>query len=793
MPDRAGKERGFILVILLFLLVLLAVTAMALNSRATLQARMVQNRTGAAQAYFGQAAVIEQSLWELTLDPSLRIPAWGDYPYGGVTYQRSVTGPDPVTYPALASYADAVVISVKSPDATTPLRKSFRYHIDTPFLVRKPRQVVDVAGNVFFADTDNHSVWKIDALSGAIVRVAGTGMSGFSGDGGPASQARLNRPTGVWVDAAGNVYIADTDNHRLRKVNNASLITTIAGTGEAGIGGDGGPAVNAQLGSPQGLAADPLGNLYIAQPVNSVIRKIELPAGIISRVAGTGAPGNAGDGGPAVNAQLRLAEAVYVDPLRNLYIADTDNHAIRKVDAATQNISTIAGTLNDGGFSGDGGPAVNAKLNRPAGVYVAASGDIFIADRDNCRIRKVTAASGVIGTHAGTGVCDFTGDGGAATGAGVNKPTGICGKPGGGLIIADTGNSCLRRVDATISIIAQTAQRFALSAPGGVALSYDTAQGKLFLYIADTGNHRIWRLDTVTSAITPVAGTGIAGFSGDGGLAMNAQLNSPGGISASHDTIQNKLFLYIADTGNHRVRRVDTLSGTISTIAGTGVAGAAGDDGPASGAQLDTPRALSADNSQNIFIADRGNNRVRKVSAATGIITRFAGGGTSTGNPDPTKRQLYSPEGVFVNAAGNVYIADTGAHKIQMVNTAGAISDVAGSGTQGYAGDGGPATVARINSPGGVTADAAGNIYIADTGNHRLRLVSIHDGKISTMAGAAGGYNGDGQPAVQAQLSSPAGVAPVMATGGGRIFISDANNNRIRMLFLKTVREVYGP
>jgi len=817
---KARKEKGFILVIVLSLLLLLAVTAMSLNFKTGMQARMAANRSADVQTYLDQLAVIENSFWKLTEDPTWRVPAGENYAYHGRTYSRRVFGPDTVTYAALANYADAVILSVQAPAATSTVKKSFRYYIDTPFMVRKPRQVVDIAGNIYFADTDNHSVWKIDALSGAIIRVAGTGTSGFSGDGGPATQAKLDNPTGVCVDAAGNVYVADTNNNRLRKVTMGGTITTVAGTGTTGYSGDGGPAINAQLGTPQGLALDSLGNLYIAQKAEHVIRKIALPSGIISRVAGTGSSGYSGEGGPAVDAKLSYPEAVFVDPLRNLYIADTSNHAIRKVDASTQNISTIAGLLNHAGFSGDGGPAVNADLTYPAGVYKDAAGDIFIADTDNCRIRKVAAATGIITTHAGTGVCDFAGDGGAATGAKINKPTGICGKTGGGLIIADTENSCLRRVDATISIVAQTAQRFALSAPGGVALYFCTPgscpyvaadQGRQFLYIADTGNNRIWRLDTVTNAITPAAGTGSAGNTGDGGQAIDATLNSPAKVAV--DPSGN---LFIADTTNCCIRKIDS-SGIITRVAGAiksgGLpdCGSSGDGGAATATKLKLPSGVALDTAGNIYIADTNDHRIRKVTATTGIISTVvntAGQQTNMANPKgdggaATAATLNYPRGVTVDTvgdgAGDIYIADTGNHCIRKVTAAtGIISTVAGT-TTGYTGDGGLATAAKLTSPWGVSLDTAGNLYVSDTGNHALRLVNnpgaaINPGVISTVAGiATGGYNGDNQPAVQAQLNSPAGAALGLAKGGGRIFISDSANNRIRMLFLKTVKEIYGP
>ena len=457
---KPGKEKGFILITILILMLLVAVTAMSLNFKSGLQVEMAVNQSADAQTYFGQLAAIEQSLWKLTGDPSWRVSAGEDYAYQGRTYNRKVFSHDAVTYPALTSYKDAVIISIRAPNASRPVNTSFRYNIDT---------------------------------------VAGTGLS-----------------------------------------------------------------------SPQGMAT-------------------------------------------------------YYDTAKKklfLYIADSGNHCIKKLDTSTNVIDLVAGTLG-------------------------------------------------------------------------------------------------------------------LPSPRGVAPYYDAVQKNLFLYIADSENHRIWKLDTVTNAIATIAGTGVATEPAvspvDNILAVNTTLNSPADIA------------------------VDALG--------------------------------------NVYIADTGNDRIRKVTVATGVITTIAGGfiGTGETNPDPTKMQLVSPSGVFVDTAGNIYIADTGKHKIRMISaTTGAIRLVAGTGTDNFSGDGGAATAAQLNSPQRISVDGVGNIYIADTKNHRLRLVNIHDSTISTMAGTGtGGYDGDLQPAVQAQLNFPGGVALGLQKAGGRIFISDTGNNRVRVLFLKTVKQVY--
>jgi sugar lactone lactonase YvrE len=279
-------------------------------------------------------------------------------------------------------------------------------------------------------------------VSGTITTVAGNGTPGFSGDGGPATNARLAYPTGVAVDAAGNLYIADRLNSRVRKVSTSGTITTVAGDGSAGFSGDGGPATNAQLAGPYGVAVDAAGNLYIADFQNSRVRKVST-SGTITTVAGDGSFGFSGDGGPATNAQLAGPNGVAVDAAGNLYIADINNHRVRKV-STSGTITTVAGNGTPG-FSGDGGPATNARLRPPTGVAVDAAGNLYIADIFNQRVRKVST-SGTITTVAGTGIYGFSGDGGPATNARLAYPSGVAVDAAGNLYIADQNNHRVRKV-----------------------------------------------------------------------------------------------------------------------------------------------------------------------------------------------------------------------------------------------------------------------------------------------------------------------------------------------------------
>ena len=631
---------------------------------------------------------------------------------------------------------------------------------------------VDGAGNLYIADFNNHRIRKVNS-AGVISTVAGTGTAGFSGDGGAATAAQLRNPQDVALDAAGNLYIVDTGDHRIRKVNSAGVISTVAGSGAQGFSGDGGAATAAQLNQPRGVALDGAGNLYIADWANHRIRKVDVSSGNISTVAGTGTAGFSGDGGAATSAQLDNPYGVAVDGASNLYIADENNNRIRKVNSSG-NISTVAGT-GTAGFSGDGGAATSAQLDNPYVVALDGAGNLYIADGGNHRIRKVNSA-GVISTVAGSGAQGFGGDGGAATAALLNFPIDVAPDALGNLYIAEWVNNRIRKVDSDGNITT-VAGREQLNEPRGVA-----PDGAGNLYIADTDNHRIHKVDSA-GVISTVAGSGTAGFSGDGGAAVSAQLDNPSDVAP--DGAGN---LYIADVVNQRIRKVDS-AGVISTVAGSGTAGFSGDGGAATAAQLDGPTDVALDGAGNLYISDGLNHRIRKVDSS-GNISTVAGTGTQGYGGDggaATAAQLDTPADVALDGAGNLYIVDNNNHRIRKVDSAGNISTVAGTGTAGFSGDGGAAMAALLNHPVGVALDALGNLYIADQLNHRIRKIAtvpgfsagiLSTGVITTVAGdGAQGYGGDGGAAVAAQLNLPVGVA---LDGAGNLYIADRSNNRIR-------------
>ena len=359
--------------------------------------------------------------------------------------------------------------------------------------------------------------------------------------------------------------VVGTSTRQIQVQLSGGTISTYAGTGTAGYTGDLGAATAARIAHPEGITVAANGDVYYADPDNNVIRKVTAATGIITTVAGSGGNGSSGDGGLAILAKFKNAEGVFVVANGDLYLADTGNHEIRKVTALTGIVTLVVGSTSPG-YSGDGGAAAAARLRLPAAIVVAANGDMYIADTGNDTVRKVTAATGIITTYAGTGTTGYTGDGGAATSARLSGPQ--------GLVLAANGD----------------------------------------LYIADTGNNVIRRVTAATGVITTFAGTGTAGFLGDGGVATSARLNAPESVSISASGE-----LYIADAGNNRIRRVST-GGTITTVAGTGTAGSAGDGGLPTAAQLNSPHGIAVSTSGTYYISDRVNNEIRRVTGVFAVV-----------------------------------------------------------------------------------------------------------------------------------------------------------------------------
>ncbi len=753
-------------------------------------------------------------------------------------------------------------------------------------LLNRPTGIVeDSQGNLYIADQGNNVIRKVAAGTGIITTVAGTGIPGYSGDKGAATSAELNSPWGVALDSAGDLYIADSSNNVVRRVAAGSgIITTVAGNGTAGESGDNGPATSAEMSYPTGVLVDAAGDIYISDSSSGVVRKVAAATGTITIYAGggTGLPYNSiGDGGPATSATLEIPEGLALDSKGNLYIADSEDEVIREVNASTGNISTVAGSYNgfgDGAYYGDGGPATSAKLYEPMGVAVDGAGNLYIADWYNNVIREVTASTGIITTFAAdNGFCySEGGDGGPAADANLCLPTGVSLDGAGNLYVVEEGAARVRKVtpamtppttataaptfsvtggsyagpktvtlaDATpgaeiyltldgttpstggagyrapidvngsvtlkavavapgylpsamataaytisapppavVSTVAgngtnlpssagQSATQTALDNPGDVAVD-----GSGNLYIVDSANSVLWQVSAATDKATVVAGTlQSPGYSGDGGPATSAQLKNP-----NHVAVDQAGNLYISDGYNQVVRMVTMETGIISTYAGTTTSGTAiGDGGPATSAHL-SPQGLAFDSAGNLYIADTLNGRIRMVNPGTGIITTVAGTSPGPSQGDgglATSATLNGPMGIALDPEGNLYIADDGAFLVRKVTAAtGIISTVAGNGDRGSSGDGLSATQAEA-APYGLAIDGAGDLYISN--GSVVRELAAGATTLTTFAGSGyTGFSGDGGSATLANFCNVDGMAFDVA---GNLYVTDQCNFRVRKL-----------
>lgn len=600
---------------------------------------------------------------------------------------------------------------------------------------------VDSTGILYVSDTINHRVFKV--TGGVASILAGTGEPGFSGDGGVAKRGQLNNPFGLAVDSSDNLFIADTHNNRIREIlATTGYIYTICGLGVPGYSGDSSDAASASVNNPMGLAFDSSDNLYIADSGNFVIRKIwkqshvsttdedtTISANVIETVAGSGTWGLSWDGTLATQARFGVPASLAVDSSGNIYFSDADHQRVLVMsNDTTATVSTVAG---GGTAIGDNGPATDAQLVWPFGVATDSTGNVYSLDMARHGVRKISG--GTISTVAGNGTYGTAGDYGTATVAQLSA-IGIASDSTGNLFLASPGN---------------------------------------YLAVANGGRVR----EVTGGSIYSVAGTGQLGYGGDGNLATNATLYDPMGVA-----VDGSGNIYFADTHNYRIRKVSAQSKTISTIAGDGTNAYNGDNAAATSAQLSRPFRIAVDASGNAYIADFDNSVIRKVTAATGVITTIAGTGTAGYSGDnglASSAQIDRPSALAVNTAGDLFFFDLGNNVLRKVAAStGIITTVAGNGTRGYSGDQGLALSAELGRSYGIAVDNSGNIYLADVDNNVIRKLSTADSActytVTPLASALSASGGSVTLTITASISSctwslptlPAWITGFSATSG---------------------------
>ncbi len=618
---------------------------------------------------------------------------------------------------------------------------------------------LDSGGNAFFAA--ENCVYRLSP-DGIVTLVAGTARPGYSGDGGPAVAAQLFNPNGLATDSLGNLFIADTGNARVRRVSPTGIITTIAGTGTPGSSGNNGPAVDSKI-IPRSLAVDSADNLYIGDISGNTLRKVGR-SGIIT--AGYSLPirpwaiafdssGNLliaeGDGLSTLSPGGILTAIAPHDGV-GCFLSYSPDAFCPVAVAAERNgsmvvVSSLANTVvrissswvrtvltggGQPGYSGDDGPPAKARINRPAALAVNEKGNILIGDTLNGRIRII--AGNTIATLAGGGKPGNSPDRAPATSAPLRSPAGVA--------VDDSGN----------------------------------------VYIADTANNRVRKV-SATGLVTTVAGTGVAGYSGDGGPAIDAQLNSPEGVA-----VDNSGHIWIADTRNGRIRLV-TIGGNILTPAGgeppACTPGYIGDhrcDLPQPAESLPRVTTVAVDTSSNYYFRFEG--RIRKVTPS-GVVSAVAGNGVTgySGDDGPALLAQVSDIGGFAfDSLGQLLIADAASSRIRKVQSNGFIVAVAGNGSRGCSGDGGPALQAQLARPVSLAVDKSGNIFIADSACNRIRMVST-SGIITTVAGtnttSTLAHYGDGGFALSANLAAPTAIA---FDSAGSLLVADSGHNAVRVL-----------
>ena len=646
-------------------------------------------------------------------------------------------------------------------------------------------------GDVVVADSIAHRLWLIDA-EGNLHIFAGDGVPGNSGDGGPATQARVFMPHDLFVDRDGNVYVAQTGDYgqtyrhnTIRRIDHETgVITRVAGSGEAGRGGDGGPALEAEFDITCGVAVDADGNLYACGKSHNNVRRVDVRTGTIEPFAGDpdNKQGFKGDGGPALEAALNGPEHLAFDSEGSLYICDNDNNRVRKVDKKTGAISTVFGT-GEASSNGDGGPAIEAGTNQPDAMCIDAHDNLYVGEVRGFRVRKVDARTGIVQTLVGTGVPGWGEEGLPGLQTRCNAiEAGIWADPDGTVLWGDSSGR-LRRYDGGTGVVTTVfggtsihdggpATAAFLTLPGGISLD---PGGSIF--IADTKGQRIRAIEADSGIIRTVAGNGARCYGGDGGPAAEAYLGNPSDVS-----VDRRGRVAFVDGLSGRVRRVDEY-GIVDTVAGTGELTDRGIGGPARSVCFLSLRSLEHAPNGDIYVGD-GVGRISLIDETTGTVNAIAGDGVRayTGDGGPAAHaRIGIPSAIAVDEDGNLYFTDGQYHVVRRIDTSGVITTLAGTGERGCSPNGTPAIASRLDRPQGIAVCSDGTLAFSDTNNNRVCRVSAA-GKLETIAGSSvPGDTGDGGPATRAGLNRPTALR---FYGPNVLLISDSLNNRIKAVRL---------
>jgi hypothetical protein len=648
---------------------------------------------------------------------------------------------------------------------------------------------VDSAGNVYVADYNNHAIRKVTP-DGVVTTLAGLAGSSGTNDG-MGSAGRFNYPAGVAVDSAGNVYVADQNNSAIRKVTPGGVVTTLAGLaafdpwGNPVGGSADGTGSAARFDDPSGVAVDSAGNLYVADRGNSTIRKVA-PGGVVTTLAGlAGSSGSADGTGSA--ARFDYPSGVVADSAGNLYVADTYNCAIRKVTPGGV-VMTLAGAGSSGSADGTGNAA---QFYFPHGVAVDSADNVYVADCNNHTIRKVTP-DGVVTTLAGKVSFNiWTGQpvGGFADGTGSRArffyPCGVAVDSASNVYVADSANYTIRKVTpgGVVTTLAGLAGGPGSADGTGSAARFNGPQDVAVdsagnVYVMDSYNNTIRKV-TPGGVVTTLAGQAGSWGSADGtgnAARFGNMYDAPGGVAV--DSAGN---VYVTDSANYTLRKV-TPGGVVTTLAGqAGIPGSADGTGSAAtfGSNYGLPGLVAVDSAGNVYLADYPNCTIRKVTPA-GVVTTLAGSAGRSGTNDGvgSVARFFYPYGVAVDSAGNVYVSDF--NDIRKVTPGGVVTTLAGQAGSWGSADG-TGSAARFYGPTGVAVDSAGKVYVVDSYNNTIRKVTP-GGVVTTLAGQAGSYGSADGTGSAARFGSMYGAQGGVAVDSvGNLYVADSANDTIRI------------